>query len=127
MLETVSSDLALLRDVLSGRTKPQQQVRQLLAALRKDVLPSGWYRAGMPKNLAPSVWMEDFVRRLTQIQKLVGLHPSEYSQVTIWLGGLQARITRRKRRGVVPQRFGVAAIIVEHRQQKGDRGHGLGH
>ena len=90
MLEMVSTDLTLLRDVLSGRSKPSNHVRQLLASLRKDALPQGWYRAGMPKGLTPSVWMEDLVRRLTQIQRLAGLKPHEYAQSPIWLGGLQA-------------------------------------
>ena len=90
MLETVSTDLTTLRDVLSGKIKPDNHVRELLASLRKDALPNGWYRSGMPKNLSPTVWMEDLIRRINQIQQLVGLKPSEYGQVSIWLGGLQA-------------------------------------
>lgn len=90
VLETVSADLGLLRDVLAGRAKPDNHVRELLAVLRKDALPKGWYRAGMPKGLAPSTWMEDLARRLMQMQRLVALKPREYAQSPIWLGGLQA-------------------------------------
>jgi len=91
MLDTVQSDLTALRDVLSGRAKPNNHIRELLATLRRDVLPRGWYRAGMPKGLAPGAWVEDFSRRLQQIGKLVALHPREYGSGTpIWLGGLQA-------------------------------------
>jgi len=91
MLETVQSDLSALRDVLSGRAKPSNHIRQLLATLRRDVLPKAWFRAGMPRGLAPSPWMEDFARRLNQIGSLVALNPSQYGANTrIWLGGLQA-------------------------------------
>jgi hypothetical protein len=91
MLDTVQSDLTALRDVLAGRSKPNNHIRNLLSTLRRDALPSAWYRAGMPKGLAPGSWMEDFSRRLGQIGKLVAMHPRDYGASTpIWLGGLQA-------------------------------------
>jgi len=90
MLERVQSDLTSLRDVLTGVSKPNNHIRDLLSKLRRDLLPTGWYRAGMPKNLTPGRWMDDFQARLHQIQTLVQLRPNEYTHTPIWLGGLQA-------------------------------------
>jgi dynein heavy chain 1 len=71
--------------VCDGKEKPNNHVRDLFKFIRKDKLPKNWTTPS--KNLAQSVWIEDFSRRIEHMQKVSASKPSEYENMSFWLGG----------------------------------------
>jgi len=81
----VTSDLTALTCVVDGKEKANNHVRDLVKALRKDRLPAGWLAA--VKDQHTSVWIEDFMKRLEHVARIIKSPIREYGNQRVWLGG----------------------------------------
>jgi dynein heavy chain 1 len=91
ILLAVHEDLTLVKGVLSGKEAANNKVRALFIALKKDTLPAGWGKTeGAAKALPTTLWMTDFVKRCDQMAKISKVPAEKFSDLDIWLGGLQS-------------------------------------
>lgn len=79
-------DLNDLVEVSSGRAKPTNHHRALMAAIAKDRCPATWQRYTAPAGVAPAAWVADFVRRIDRLWALCAASLEEYGRLPIHLG-----------------------------------------
>jgi dynein heavy chain 1 len=87
LLVDVRHDLIEILAVCKGEQKQSNNIRILITALTKAVIPQSWSRYPLPSTiLTVHEWMQDYVERVKQLVKLAASenHRSE----EIWLGGM---------------------------------------
>jgi dynein heavy chain 1, cytosolic len=92
LLKNVLNDLNDVQQICEGHKKQTNYHRQLLKDLAKGLIPRGWKRYTIPKNLIVQPWIVDFCERIKQMQ---GISKQFYDQgskslknCVVWLGGL---------------------------------------
>ncbi|KAJ2368973.1 dynein heavy chain, partial [Coemansia sp. RSA 2610] len=88
LLAQVRRDLEQLRRVCRGECKQTNHLRQLLADFNAGVVPQSWLVYTVPRGLALSRWIADFVQRLSQTQALAQSALDPQARIDVWLGGL---------------------------------------
>jgi len=91
LLKLVVTDLKEMLGVLSGTGRSNNNVRMLFSHIHRNEVPITWKKLYPPlKPLAASVWIEDFVQRIAQMQKLSCIPIENLGQNAIWLGGMMS-------------------------------------
>ena len=85
LLELVKSDLFMLIDMCKGNIKSTNMLKQLAEDLHSDVIPKRW-RKYTVAQITATIWVNDFVRRVIQLQDLS--KKPDFGQSGLWLGGL---------------------------------------
>lgn len=68
-----------------GLRKSTNALKKLAEDLFADVVPTTW-RKYTVANISATIWVNDFVKRVIQLQDLSG--KSDFGQSGLWLGGL---------------------------------------
>jgi dynein heavy chain 1 len=87
LLVDVRHDLVEILAVCKGEQKQSNNIRILITALTKAVIPQSWSRYPLPSTiLTVHEWMQDYVERVKQLVRLAASenHRSE----EVWLGGM---------------------------------------
>ena len=85
LLEMVRSDLLLLREMCTGERKSTNILKQLAEELHADVIPKKWRKYNVA-NISATEWIDDFKKRIDQLQKLSG--STDFGKKGLWFGGL---------------------------------------
>ncbi|CAM9128550.1 unnamed protein product [Discosporangium mesarthrocarpum] len=89
LLARVRADLTAVQNLCKGETKATNEVRALVSALVKDIVPSSWKSRLVQANMGAADWVDDFCKRLTHLQTLAHAEVSVGSSAgPYWLGGL---------------------------------------
>ena len=65
----MKSDLAMLAEMCQGERKSTNMLKGLAQELHADVIPKRWRRYNIA-NVTVTEWVDDFKRRIDQLQKL---------------------------------------------------------
>ncbi|KAJ3195747.1 hypothetical protein HK101_011181 [Irineochytrium annulatum] len=86
LLKTVRNDLVELIAVCDGKLKLTNHTRALVESVTKGGIPAHWRRYKVPKNFQLTAWVQDFKRRLDQLDQIITT--GHFDGLTVWLGGL---------------------------------------
>lgn len=76
----------MLREMCAGDRKSTNALKNLAEELHADVIPKKWRRYNIA-NVSATEWIEDFKRRVEQLQKLS--QSTDYGKKGgLWFGGL---------------------------------------
>ena len=84
LLARVRSDLQQVLAVSEGQVKQTNDVRRLTSELTAGMVPATWHAFKTVSSISLSAWIDEFARRLKQVQEL----SRPLSGTAVWLGGL---------------------------------------
>jgi len=86
LLDTVKGDLLMIREMCSGERKSTNILKSLAEDLHADVIPKRWRRFNIA-NITVTEWIDDFKKRIDQLQKLSS--STDFGKKGgLWFGGL---------------------------------------
>lgn len=71
LLDVVKRDLHYLIELCKGTRKSTNVLKGLAEDLNADVIPAAW-RKYTVANISATIWVNDFIKRVNQLQKLSG-------------------------------------------------------
>jgi dynein heavy chain 1 len=74
-----------LRELCTGERKSTNILKSLAQDLHADVIPKRWRRFNIA-NITVTEWIEDFKKRIEQLEKLSG--SKDFGRKGMWFGGL---------------------------------------
>lgn len=87
LLDTVRRDFGLVLEVCRGERKSTNAIKAISTAMHADVIPPNWKKNYIvPDTFTAAEWLNDFKKRVDQMQKLV--ISSDFGRSGIWYGGL---------------------------------------
>ena len=71
LLDLVKKDLIQLHEMCTGKRKSTNAIKKIAEDLYADVIPTTW-RKYVVANISATAWVNDFVKRVVQLQELSG-------------------------------------------------------
>eukprot|EP01084_Bolivina_argentea_P169778 294273_1 len=87
VLKVINNDLGALIQFIDGEIKSTNDLRLLVSELSKELIPIKWNLYTM-ETVGVSHWIEDFVRRVEQLNEISQQDYVSAPKSCIWLGGL---------------------------------------
>ncbi|CAM9805076.1 unnamed protein product, partial [Ectocarpus sp. 8 AP-2014] len=89
LLCRVRGDLVSVEKLCRGEMKATNEVRALVGALAKDVVPATWKAGLVQADMSVAGWVDDLVKRLDHLASVSKAGPKTGPNATpYWLGGL---------------------------------------
>lgn len=113
MLDVVKRDLHYLIELCKGTRKSTNVLKGLAEDLNADVVPAAW-RKYTVANISATIWVNDFIKRVIQLQKLSG--QSDFGQSGLWLGGLlypEAYLTATRQSVAQKNNWSLEELVME--------------
>ena len=86
LLDVVRADLVLVREMCMGERKSTNILKSLAQDLHADIIPKKWRRYNIA-NITVSEWIDDFKKRIEQLQRVS--NSTDFGRKSgLWFGGL---------------------------------------
>lgn len=104
----------MLIDMCAGKCKSTNYLKRLAEDLFADVIPQTWRSKYTVANISASAWVNDFVKRVVQLQQLKD--KPDFGQSGLWLGGLlfpEAYLTATRQSVAQKNDWSLEELIME--------------